>query len=167
MQRLNEKETAVLNCIRCAVCENGYAPSVRDIVAALGYKSTSTVKMYLDRLESYGYIRRENGKSRSITLCGEEDVRGIPIVRSSKDSKDLSDTDAMLPFIYSGALPDGGKLAAYPVEDGRYAVVLWADDLSVEGTVALYNGGTVKLQDADAAYDGEFLGQVLAVIQMM
>ena len=166
MQRLNEKERAVLTCIRQAVRENGYATSVRDIVAALGYRSTSTIKMYLDRLEEYGYIRRENGKSRSITLCGEGDGQGIPIVGFSNDGKDLSNTAAMLPFVYIGALPNGAKLAAYPLEDGRYAVVLCTDAVPTEGTVAWLCEEIVKLQAANKPPVGEALGRVLAVVQV-
>ena len=61
MKKLNAKEQAVLDYICRITKERGYAPSVRDIQAALGYKSTSTVQMYLDRLAECGYIRK-NGR---------------------------------------------------------------------------------------------------------
>ena len=166
MQQLNEKERAVLTYIRQAVRENGYAPSVRDIVAALGYRSTSTVKMYLDRLEKYGYIRRENGKSRSITLGEGAAPFEIPIVRIGEGGKKLSDRSEMLPFLYSGDLLDGGTLAAYPLDDGRYAVVLSSDVPSNEGTVAWLCEECVCLQSVTDSAVGERLGQVLAVIQI-
>ena len=68
MQQLNAKEQAVYGAIRDGIAQNGYAPSVRELAERLGYRSTSTVQMYLDRLESEGYITREGGKSRSIAL---------------------------------------------------------------------------------------------------
>ncbi|MGN1121940.1 MAG: transcriptional repressor LexA, partial [Eubacteriales bacterium] len=43
-----------------------YAPSVREICAALNIKSTSTAHMYVERLASKGYIERLAGKSRAI-----------------------------------------------------------------------------------------------------
>ena len=45
MQKLNDREQSVLDYIRRITLEKGYAPSVRDIGAALGLKSTSTVQM--------------------------------------------------------------------------------------------------------------------------
>ena len=59
MEKLTVKEKEVYDFIcrnqRCA----GYAPSVRDIQTALNFKSTSTVKDYIDRLEyEIGVISR-------------------------------------------------------------------------------------------------------------
>jgi repressor LexA len=71
MEKLNPKEQIVYDYVVRSVRENGFPPSVRDICRDLGYKSTSTVKMYLDRLEAFGYIRKEDGKSRAITLVDE------------------------------------------------------------------------------------------------
>ena len=71
-RQLKPREQAVLDYIRLVTARQGYPPSVRDICAALGYKSTSTVQMYLDRLLSYGVLFRENGKSRSLRPVEED-----------------------------------------------------------------------------------------------
>ena len=42
MQKLNTREQRVYDYIAKTIRERGYAPSVRDIQDALGYKSTST-----------------------------------------------------------------------------------------------------------------------------
>ena len=76
MQSLNEREMAVYEALRDCVRKNGYAPSVRELAARLGYRSTSTVQLYLDRLEAYGYITRKGGKSRSITLTVAQPPQG-------------------------------------------------------------------------------------------
>ena len=68
MEKLKQKEQKVLTYVKNFTIENGYAPSVRDICRDLNYKSTSTVHMYLNRLERFGYITKEEGKSRAITL---------------------------------------------------------------------------------------------------
>lgn len=68
MRKLKPQEQRVFDYIAMSIRENGYAPSVRDIKGALGFKSTSTVHMYLNRLEDFGLIRKEDGKSRAITL---------------------------------------------------------------------------------------------------
>lgn len=72
MENLTERERRVYEYI-CGVLEkNGYSPSVRDIQTALGIKSTSTVHSYIERLESKGYIKREQGKSRTLRAGSDE-----------------------------------------------------------------------------------------------
>ena len=70
MRKLKPREQGVYEYISEAISRNGYAPSVRDIEEALGFRSTSTVQMYISRLEELGLIRKIEGKSRSITLTG-------------------------------------------------------------------------------------------------
>ena len=81
MQKLNDREQRVYDYIVQTIRERGYAPSVRDIREALGYKSTSTVHMYLGRLEMLGYIIKDEGKSRALRLCDEAPAAdGVPLL---------------------------------------------------------------------------------------
>ena len=81
MQKLNPREQKVYDYIAQTIRERGYAPSVRDIREALGYKSTSTVHMYLGRLEMLGYIVKDEGKSRAIRLSDSTPaVAGVPLL---------------------------------------------------------------------------------------
>ena len=82
MRKLKPQEQRVLDFVVQSINENGYAPSVRDVKSALGFKSTSTVHMYLNRLEEYGLIRKEDGKSRAITLNGDFTPAGdrVPVL---------------------------------------------------------------------------------------
>ena len=67
MQVLTRKEKEVYDYICATIEENGYSPSVRDIRDNLGIKSTSTVHSYINKLEEKGYIRKQDGKSRTLT----------------------------------------------------------------------------------------------------
>ena len=81
MEKLNRKEKLVYDYIVKAIRDNGFPPSVRDICRDLNYKSTSTVKMYLDRLEAFGYIRKEDGKSRAISIIDDMPrVCAVPVL---------------------------------------------------------------------------------------
>lgn len=81
MEKLNLKEQKVYDYIVKSVRTNGYAPSVRDICRDLGYKSPSTVHMYLKRLDLLGYIQKEDGKSRAVTLTSEAPkVSAVPLL---------------------------------------------------------------------------------------
>lgn len=68
MIKLTDKERALYDFISEKVRSEGFAPSVRDISAALGWKSTSTVHAYLERLEEKGLIRKESNKSRALKV---------------------------------------------------------------------------------------------------
>ncbi len=74
MIKLTEKERLLYDFISKKVREEGFAPSVRDISTALGWKSTSTVHAYLAKLEEKGLISKQ--KSKSHTLKVEEDTSG-------------------------------------------------------------------------------------------
>lgn len=85
MIKLTDKERALYDYITEKVKKEGFAPSVRDICAALGWKSTSTVHAYLARLEEKGLIRKESNKSRALKVEKDEDslsqLRGkVPLV---------------------------------------------------------------------------------------
>lgn len=79
MSELKQIEKDILDYIKTTINDEGYSPSVRDISAALGIKSTSTVHLYLHRLEEKGYIQKEQGKSRTIRVEGAS-LTGIPVI---------------------------------------------------------------------------------------
>ena len=58
--------------------QDGVPPSVREIGAAVGLSSTSSVQANLDALEQAGYIQRDPLKKRTIRILGRED--NVPIV---------------------------------------------------------------------------------------
>ncbi len=70
MAELKERENRVLEFVSEQIRTNGYPPTVRDIAAALGIKSTSTVQKSMDILESEGYIRKQAGKRRAFEIVG-------------------------------------------------------------------------------------------------
>ncbi len=80
MEKLTGKELAIYEYIKDTIRKNGYSPSVRDIRSALGIKSTSTVHVYIQRLEEKGLISKEDGKSRTLRI-GEPDPVSDPGIR--------------------------------------------------------------------------------------
>ena len=79
MSELKQIEKDILDYIRTTINDEGYSPSVRDISTALGIKSTSTVHLYLHKLEEKGYIQKEQGKSRTIRVETTSQT-GIPVI---------------------------------------------------------------------------------------
>lgn len=46
----------------------GGAPSLREISSAVGFKSSRSAYVYLQKLEEHGYVEREGGRARGIRL---------------------------------------------------------------------------------------------------
>ncbi|KNZ40992.1 transcriptional repressor LexA [Acetobacterium bakii] len=65
---LNARQSDVLKYIKKQMREKSYPPTVREMCAALDFKSTSTVHAYLRKLEELGYIRRDATKTRAIEI---------------------------------------------------------------------------------------------------
>ncbi len=90
MADISSREQLILDYIRTQIRIKGYPPTVRDICAALGIKSTSTVHSAIASLQSKGLIRKENGKRRAMEVVDSEapakaenerpDVIDIPVV---------------------------------------------------------------------------------------
>ena len=70
MEKINETQKKVFEYIKRVISEKGIAPSVREIGAAVGLKSTSTVQYNLNALETAGYIVRDPNLKRTIRLSG-------------------------------------------------------------------------------------------------
>ena len=77
---LNDKEKKVLEYIKKQIKDTGYPPSVREICAALGFKSTSSAHQYIWRLAEKGYIDKGDLKTRAIRVVGTESTISVPIV---------------------------------------------------------------------------------------
>ena len=65
---LSAKQGKIIDFIRRFVADNGYPPTVRDIVTACHISSTSVVDYNLDILEREGYLRRHPEISRGLEL---------------------------------------------------------------------------------------------------
>lgn len=77
---LNVQEKRVFDYLKEQIREKGYPPSVREICAALGFKSTSSAHQYIARLAEKGYIDKGDLKTRAIKIVGDEPTISIPIV---------------------------------------------------------------------------------------
>ena len=79
-QDLTRQEEEVLEFIKKQINMTGFPPSVREICAALGFKSTSSAHQYIWRLADKGYIDKMNLKTRAIKITGSEPTISVPIV---------------------------------------------------------------------------------------
>lgn len=66
MQGLTARQQMVLDFIRESISTRGYPPTLREIGAKMGIRSTNGVNDHLRALERKGYLTREDMKSRAL-----------------------------------------------------------------------------------------------------
>lgn len=69
---MTPKQQAVFDYIKQCVLERNYPPSVRDICAAVGLKSTSSVFTYINDLETMGLIKKDPAHPRALMITEKE-----------------------------------------------------------------------------------------------
>lgn len=82
MRRSKDVQKRILEFIRSEIEERGYPPSVREICASVGLRSTSTVHSHLISLEKQGLLRRDPTKPRAIEVLDNSVAHGrtVPLV---------------------------------------------------------------------------------------
>jgi repressor LexA len=66
VQGLTQRQQMVLDFIRQSIADRGYPPTLREIGARMGIRSTNGVNDHLRALERKGYLTREDMKSRAL-----------------------------------------------------------------------------------------------------
>jgi repressor LexA len=80
MDQLTARQEQVLKIVTEYIGSYGYPPSLRDIGKKLAVSGTLGVMKHLEALERKGYLRRQEGSSRGITLCNQAQAGSLPIV---------------------------------------------------------------------------------------
>lgn len=126
---------------------DGVTPSVREICAAVGLRSTSSVQANLDALEAAGYIERPPMLKRVIRICGMADnVAHVPLlgtVTAGQPILTVEEIEGYVPFSQLGA-PDKELFALHVKGESMInAGILDGDIVIVERTPVARNGEIV------------------------
>ena len=90
MASLTKSQQLVYDYLCSTMAERAVPPSVREICAATGLRSTSTVHSHLKSLEALGYITRDAGLNRAIHIVGASAAKqGIPLIEGNIHSSDV------------------------------------------------------------------------------
>ena len=65
---MKDREKKILEYMKAEIREKGYPPTVREICAALGIKSTSTVHKDIANLEKEGYLKKDPARPRALLV---------------------------------------------------------------------------------------------------
>ena len=121
MNELTPRQNDVYLHLVKYVRENGNGPTLREIMAALGFASTNAVRQHLERLAKKGFIERNENISRGIKIIGNRAGRSIPLVENLQvPFSGLSDRDKVESI---GQIAVGAEFSdtvfAYKVKDGN------------------------------------------------
>ena len=84
IDNLTKKQEEIYEYIKDCVQKRNYPPSVRDICAKVGLKSTSSVFTYLNDLEKLGLIRKDPAHPRAIEILNRE---GLSLERKQNEEQ--------------------------------------------------------------------------------
>ena len=80
MPRTSDKAQLIIDYVNQFVYENGYSPSVREIGAAVGLRSTASVSYHLQALQQKGLLLGSGSKGRKRALVTAQRPGQIPVV---------------------------------------------------------------------------------------
>ena len=80
MPRTSNKAAEILDYVNRFVYENGFAPSVREIGAAVGLRSTASVSYHLQQLQQKGLLLAPGSKGRKRAIATTQRPGQIPVV---------------------------------------------------------------------------------------
>ena len=80
MPRTSNKAQLIMDYVNQFIQENGYSPSVREIGAAVGLRSTASVSYHLQALQDKGLLQSPGAKGRKRALVTGARPGQIPIV---------------------------------------------------------------------------------------
>lgn len=103
MKRENttKKQRELLNYLAEFIEANNYAPSYREVMKALNYKSVSTVANHIDSLITKGYLSKRDNSARSLEIVSlsDDDVIVNRNNVGNKDTIDVISRDKVLGYI--------------------------------------------------------------------
>lgn len=159
--KVTEKQLKTLELIYGSIYSNGYAPTMAEIKATLGFSSNQTVINYLGRLEKEGYIKREDGQARSIKILplgfkaiNKEQV--IPILGTTSAGPFIEDVQTfaswMEPMAAVGQGLDHEKI--FESKDKVYVVRVQGDSMINAG---ILDGDLLLLKECREYRNGDIV----------
>jgi len=142
MPRTSNKAQEILDFVNQFVQENGYAPSIREIGAAVGLSSTASVNYHLQQLQEKGLLVAPGGKGRKRAIVTAQRPGQIPVVGV---------VTAGLPIL---AVENREGTMAWDGDPSCFALLVRGDSMMDAG---ILNGDKVVVRPQQLADDGQIV----------
>ena len=189
MPRTSNKAQLIMDYVNQFIQENGYSPSVREIGAAVGLRSTASVSYHLQALQEKGLIQAPGAKGRKralVTGARPGQIPVIGVVTAGLPILAVENQEGTIPWSEAGCFAlrvrgdsminagilEGDKVVVRPqpsADDGQIVVARIEDEATVKRL--LRRNGQVWLMpenDNDSPIDGthaEIIGVVKGVVR--
>ena len=142
MARTTDKAQLILNFVNQFVQENGFAPSVREIGAAVGLRSTASVSYHLQQLQQKGLLQAPGGKGRKRCIVTAQRPGQIPVVGV---------VTAGVPIL---AVENQEGTMSWDGDPGCFALRVRGDSMINAG---IFSGDKVVVRPKNTADDGQIV----------
>ena len=142
MSRTSDKAELILNYVNQFIYENGYAPSVREIGAAVGLRSTASVSYHLQALQEKGLLQSPGGKGMKRAIVTSQRPGQIPVIGV---------VTAGVPIL---AYENQEGTMAWDGEPGCFALRVRGDSMVGAG---ILSGDKVVVRPQQTANDGQIV----------
>ncbi len=147
MGKMNKTRKKVFDYVKETIDERGVAPSVREICAAVGLKSTSTVQYHLNALVEEGLIERgDANQKRTLTISGRsQKAHYVPLVGTVTAGQPILAVESIEDYVPVPVNSSGRELFALHVKGDSMinASICDGDLVIVEKTPVAENGEIV------------------------
>ncbi len=190
MPRTSDKAEKILEYVNRFIQENGYAPSVREIGAAVGLRSTASVSYHIQALQEKGLLHAPGAKGRKRAIATAVRPGQIPVVgvvTAGVPILAFENQEGTIPWdgdpscfalrvrgdsMIGAGILSGDKVVVRPqqtAQDGQIVVALLEDEATVKRLRR--RNGEVWLMPENDSYEpidgknAQILGLVKAVIR--
>jgi len=142
MPRTSNKAQLIVDYVNQFIQENGYSPSVREIGAAVGLRSTASVSYHLQALQEKGLLQSPGSKGRKRAIVTTVRPGQIPVVGV---------VTAGLPIL---AVENQEGYLSWDGDPGCFALRVRGDSMI---NAAILSGDMVVVRPQQSADDGQIV----------
>ena len=142
MPRTSNKAQMIVDYVNQFIQENGYSPSVREIGAAVGLRSTASVSYHLQALQDKGLLQSPGAKGRKRAIVTTARHGQIPVVGV---------VTAGLPIL---AVENQEGTMTWDADPGCFALRVRGDSMIGAG---ILSGDKVVVRPQQSADDGQIV----------
>ena len=158
---LKDREKKILDFMKKEIKQKGYPPTVREICAALGIKSTSTVHKDIATLEKEGYIRKDPSKPRALMLVDSEEEAGAANRFSNAERTDVVEIPVVgrvaagTPILAEKNIEDSFPIPSRYVTNGTSFMLTVKGESMIEA--GIMDGDYILVQQQNTARNGDIV----------
>lgn len=160
-RKITKRQQQIYDFIRSYQKEKGYPPSVREMAAAVGLSSPSTVHAHLSALEEHGLIKRDATKPRALEVFNTDgssvklDEVKETSTRGTVSLPLVGRVAAGMPILAEQNIEDTFTIPSEIATDSSSFILEVHGDSMIN--VGIFNGDYIVVREQKSAMNGEIV----------